>query len=63
VFTETEEVKESESEDMGKKKRISMKTNHLQIALINAKTIKEVMACGPIDRRANRPATARARNQ
>jgi len=40
-----------------------MKTNHLQIALINAKTIKEVMACGPIDRRANRPATARARNK
>ena len=29
VFTETEEVKESESEDMGKKKKISMKTNHL----------------------------------
>jgi hypothetical protein len=29
VFTETEEVEERESEDMGKKKRISMKTNHL----------------------------------
>ena len=34
VFTETEEVKESESEDMGKKKRISMKTNHLLTKLI-----------------------------
>jgi hypothetical protein len=34
VFTETEEVKESESEDMGKKKRISMKANHLLTKLI-----------------------------
>jgi hypothetical protein len=34
VFTETEEVKESESEYMGKKKRISMKTNHLLTKLI-----------------------------